>query len=113
MSLAVRLKELRLKSRKSLQAVADAVGASKGHLWELEHGKASRPSIDLIGRLAKFYGVSVSELVGEVPTAELDDRQLMVMYRDLQELDEADRTAVQALIDAFKERRKKAPQDET
>ena len=35
-----RLKELRLKKKLSLQELADAVGVSKAHVWELETGKS-------------------------------------------------------------------------
>ena len=36
MSLGARLRELRIKKNRSLQNVADAVKASKAHIWEIE-----------------------------------------------------------------------------
>ena len=35
MALAAKIKELRLKKGLSLQDLADAVGASKAHIWDL------------------------------------------------------------------------------
>lgn len=64
MSLGNRLKELRLQKGKSLQAVADAVGASKPHIWELERGSSKNPSLELVTKLANYYSVSVDHLIG-------------------------------------------------
>ena len=41
MALAARIKELRIKTRKSLQEVADEVGASKAHIWDLETARVT------------------------------------------------------------------------
>jgi transcriptional regulator with XRE-family HTH domain len=63
MSLAKKLKELRVKSGESLQKVADAVGVSKAHIWELERADThSNPSIDLLRRLADHFKVTVAFL---------------------------------------------------
>ncbi len=62
MSIASRLKELRLKKGVSLQDVADAVGSSKPHIWELERGERDNPSIDLLRRIAEYYGVNIAYL---------------------------------------------------
>ena len=67
MTLASKIKELRLKKNKSLQQVADEVGASKAHIWDLETGKSKNPSIDLLTKLAKCFGVSVADLIGRIP----------------------------------------------
>lgn len=64
MSLAARLKELRLNKGASLQAVADAVNASKPHIWELERGSTKNPSLELMTKLANYFGVSVDYLAG-------------------------------------------------
>lgn len=84
MSIGAKLKELRLRKGSSLQHVADAVGASKAHIWELESGKSHNPSLDLLRRLAEHFGVTVAGLVGE--TLDGGDEQLMKMYRDLKGL---------------------------
>lgn len=65
--IAYNLQRLRALKRVSLQTVADAVGASKAHVWELETGQRQNPGIKLVSRLARYFGVSVAEFIGEVP----------------------------------------------
>ena len=50
MQIGERLFSLRQKSGQSLQQVADAVGVSKAHVWELEKGHSQNPSFDLVRR---------------------------------------------------------------
>lgn len=72
MSLAARLKELRSAKGVSLQKLANAVGSSKPHIWGLECGRTNNPSLELIIRLANFFGVSVDYLIsGETSTDDL------------------------------------------
>jgi len=104
MSLAAKLKELRLKKNKSLQQVADAVGASKNHIWDLEQGKSKNPSIDLLAKLARCFEVSISDLVGETPVEEADP-QVFAMYRELKDLTPSDRKAIQAMMDHLKSKK--------
>ncbi len=107
MSLASKIKELRLKKKKSLQDVADEVGASKAHIWDLETGKSKTPSIDLLTKLAKCFGVSVAEMVGENPAGKDVDPQIVAMYRELKDLSPADRQAIQTMMDHLKSRKPK------
>ena len=112
MSIATKLKDLRLRNGKSLQAVADAVGASKAHIWEVETGKSPRPSLDLVRRLADYYRVSLASLVGEDPNLPSEeDEELLVMWRDLKDLPKEEREYVAMLIQTMRERRKKVRQD--
>lgn len=103
-----RLKELRVKHGESLQQVADGIGASKAHVWELETGKSSNPSIELLIALARHYGVSVAYLIGENPANNSDDPEIIAIYRELKQLGREDRETIKALINHFK-RRKPAP----
>jgi transcriptional regulator with XRE-family HTH domain len=104
MALASKLKALRLKKNKSLQQIADAVGASKNHIWDLETGKSRNPSIDLLTKLAKALGVSVADLIGENPGAKDEDPNVVAMYRELKELSPKDREAIQLMMDHLKSR---------
>jgi transcriptional regulator with XRE-family HTH domain len=65
MPLGDRIKELRLKNRESLQQLADAIGASKAHIWEIESNRSKNPSIDLLQRLAEHFKTSVAFLIDE------------------------------------------------
>lgn len=104
--LAVKLKQLRMRSGKSLQEVADAVGASKAHIWDLERGASKNPSLNLIKSLADFYKVGVADLVDENPGSAEADAELVAMYRNLSELSPTDRETIQILMDRMKANRK-------
>lgn len=105
MALAAKLKELRIKHKKSLQEVADEVRASKAHIWDLETGKSKNPSLELLVKLAKCFKVSVADLVGENPTSKGDEPQIQAMYRELKELTPKDREAIQMMMDHLKDRK--------
>ena len=98
MSLAMRLQNLRTAKQQSLQEVADAIGASKAHIWELEKGTAKNPSIELVRKLADYFEVSISRLVGESPDEDGDDEDLLVIYRQLKSLDLRDRLVLGDII---------------
>ena len=65
MSLANKLKELRLKKGQSLQQVADGVGVSKAHIWELERGSSTNPGLELLRKLAAHFSVTVAFLTDD------------------------------------------------
>lgn len=67
MAIADRLRELRSRTKESLQQVADAVGVSKAHVWELETGRSQNPSIDILRALAQHFKVTVAFLADEEP----------------------------------------------
>jgi transcriptional regulator with XRE-family HTH domain len=103
LSLAMRLQKLRTAKRESLQDVADAIGASKGHVWELEKGTAKNPSVELLRKLAEHFGVTIASLIGETPDPQHDE-QLLVMFRDLKQLAEPDRAVLEDIIKGMKKR---------
>jgi transcriptional regulator with XRE-family HTH domain len=86
MSLGARITKLRLKAGESLQEVADGVGVSKAHIWELEKGRADNPSMGLVTRLADHFKVSVAFLVGEDRSAPDANRKLSGMFRQASQL---------------------------
>jgi transcriptional regulator with XRE-family HTH domain len=65
MAIGDRIKEMRVKKGQSLQQVADAIGASKAHIWELESNRSKNPSLDLLQRLATHFGTTVTYLIEE------------------------------------------------
>ena len=46
-----RLRTYRMRKGQSLQKLADAVGASKAHIYELETGRSKNPSLALLTAL--------------------------------------------------------------
>jgi transcriptional regulator with XRE-family HTH domain len=103
MSLGARIKELRIKKNQSLQDVADAVDASKAHIWEIERGGSKNPSMDLLTKLARHFQVTVSYLVGE--EASRDQAEMVALYRDLKTLDDADQETIRDLMQRFKSKK--------
>ena len=97
-SLGAKLTQLRLKTGASLQDIAEAVGASKAHIWQLEKGKAANPSMTVIQRLADHFGVSVSYLVGEDHDAPDADVELQRMFRQAQTLDDRERAILDGML---------------
>ena len=65
MPLAAKLKELRQKKGQSLQQVADSVGVSKAHIWELETGKSKNPGLDILKKVAQHFMVPVPFLLDD------------------------------------------------
>jgi len=79
------------ESGESFQKLADAVGVSKAHVWQLERGKTDNPSMDLVRRIADHYGVTLSYLVGEDIDAPDADQQLARMFRQAKDLGDSER----------------------
>ena len=98
MNIGEHLFSLRQKSGESLQAVADKVGVSKAHVWELEKGRSRNPSFDLVRKLANHYGVSVDVLTGDAAEPASKALQIDRIHRELGELSERDRTVVEEMI---------------
>lgn len=109
MSLATRLAKLRRDKKESLQQVADAIGVSKAHVWQLERDLADNPSLAVLKGLADHFGVPVGYLVNDPNESSKIDPQLSRMYRDMRELDPDDRDIIEDMIKSMKQRRKNAP----
>jgi len=100
-----RLKALRLKNDESLQQVADAVSASKAHIWELERGTSKNPSLDLLQRLAEHFKVTVGYFVEAEP---LGDAKAQRFYRKheakLKTMTDADLAVLDSLVERLSKR---------
>jgi transcriptional regulator with XRE-family HTH domain len=107
MSLGARITRLRLVKGESLQQVADAVGVSKAHIWELEKGRADNPSMALVARLADHFDASLASLVGEDPAADDADSQIGRMFRQANELEPDDLALIDDMMKSLLKRRRK------
>lgn len=102
MSLGERLFELRQKRRDSLQEVADAIGISKAHVWELEKGRSRNPSFDIVQKLADYFGVTPATLTGSAAVPEEEQLQIARIHRGLKDLSERDRTIVEQMVEQMR-----------
>ncbi|GHG46809.1 DNA-binding protein [Streptomyces griseocarneus] len=64
--MAPQLRALRRRSGLTLEAAAALAGLSPAHLSRLETGRRT-PSLPMLLALARAYGTTVSDLLGEVP----------------------------------------------
>lgn len=101
MSLGARIAELRRARGESLQDVAEAVGVTKTHIWELERGRSANPTFNVIRGLADHFRVSISSLVGEDIDAADPKEQLGRMFRLAGELGDDDRERLEGMIQVF------------
>ena len=106
MSLAAKIRELRLRKRESLQELADAVGVSKTHIWELEKGRSQNPSIEMLTKLADHFKVTVASLAGEDPSAAGGDEELMRMFRQASTLSKTDKEVLDDMIQSLLKRQR-------
>ena len=101
MSLGLRIGDLRRKKGQSLQDVADAVGVSKAHIWELEKGRSDNPSMGLVTRLADHFGVTVAFLAGEDVESPDANPDLQRMFRQAQHLDDRERAILDSMMQSL------------
>lgn len=106
MSFGARIAQLRRDRGESLQDVAIAGGVTRTHIWQLEKGQTSNPSMQLIQKLADHFEVSVAHLVDEDIQANDADQQLASMFRLAKELDQREREYLDDMIRSFIKRRK-------
>lgn len=107
MGLGARMAQLRLEKKESLQQVADAVGVSKAHIWELEKGRTKNPSMALLEGVADHFGVTIAFLIGEDVDAVDADQKLARMFRQAKDLGEADLELLDTMMKAMLQRRGK------
>ena len=85
--------------------MADAVGVSKTHIWQMEKGKSENPSAELLRKLADYFSVSVEFLVGTSDAVSLDDAQAQQFFRDFKSLSETERQVLMQTLDVFKNKK--------
>ncbi|MFF2502323.1 helix-turn-helix domain-containing protein [Streptomyces sp. NPDC058067] len=78
-AVAPQLRDLRRRAALTLEAAARAAGLSPAHLSRLETGRR-QPSLPMLLALARTYGTTVSELLGETPA----DRDAVVRSGDME-----------------------------
>lgn len=101
MGIGARIGEARRKKGESLQQVADAVGVSKAHIWELEKGHTDNPSMALVTRLADHFELSVTYLVGEDIEAGDEEMGLQRMFRQAKKLDARERKILDDMMQSL------------
>lgn len=104
MSIGARLAELRLRKGKSLQDVAEVVGVSKTHVWQMEKGRSENPSIELLRRFAEYFSVPIEFLIGTEATS-FEDVEAQQFFRDFKSLSEEERQILKQTLNLFKSKK--------
>ncbi|MEU6845819.1 XRE family transcriptional regulator [Streptomyces sp. NPDC046716] len=90
-AVAPQLRALRRRASLTLEAAAGTAGLSPAHLSRLETGQR-QPSLPMLLALARTYGTTVSELLGEAPA----DRDAVVRAGTMEATEAGGWTYVQA-----------------
>lgn len=105
MSLGAKLTELRLRKGQSLQDVANAVGVSKTHIWQMEKGNSGNPSLELLRKLSEHFSVPMTYLAGGGEESSLQDVEAQQFFRDFKSLSEAEQTVLKQTLELFKNKK--------
>ena len=65
------------------------------------------PRIEIVSKIAEFFGVSIDSLLGKEETASLDtnDEKLMAFWEEYKDLEDADKNILHATLMAIKARK--------
>ena len=104
MNLAENIKKLREEKGFLQKQVTAEIGIKPAHYNKIEK-RLVEPSVEILDKLAKFYGISIDQLVhleGEIPKeVTVEDKGLAERVKLIQELDEKDRSTIFNIIDTM------------
>jgi len=99
-----RLRQLRVLKKMSQEDLGDIIGVNYNHVGRYERGE-SRPSADKLKAMAEALGVSTDYLInGDTENAarvNLEDRDLLEMFREVQTFPEKQKEALKEVIDSM------------
>ena len=103
-----RLKQLRVQKGLLQIDLAEKVGLHKNHIGRYERGQ-SKPSAEALHKLAEVFGVSTDYLLDgateDAAKADLQDRELLRMFQQIESFEEQEKEIIKELIDAFIKRK--------
>lgn len=104
MDLAKNLKTLREEKGLLQKEVANAVDVHPSNYSKMEKGERDI-SIEVADKLAKFYGISIDELIhmnGKIPQeVTIIDKSVNERLKLIEQLEEEDRSAIYRIIDTM------------
>ncbi len=109
MNLGNRIIELRKKAKLSQSELAAKIDISYPQMSRYEI-KEVQPPADVLKRMADVFGVSIDFLVNgtieEKAGSILQDNELLSQFKEVEQMNEDDRSTIKKLIDAFITKRK-------
>jgi transcriptional regulator with XRE-family HTH domain len=99
-----RLKALRKQNNLTQTQLGKLVGIHYTHIGKYEKGK-SRPAAETLQKLAKVLRVTADYLIdgatNDIAKAELEDRELLKQFQEVEKLPDDDKTLIKTFLDAF------------
>jgi len=108
MNIADNLKRLREDKGLMQKEIYNEIGLKPAHYNKLEKGLVE-PSIEILGKLASFYGITIDEIVNYKATPKsvtIEDKTASEQVRLIAQLNEKDRSTVMNIIDTMLTRQK-------
>lgn len=104
MHVGERIKELRIKLGLTQSTLAEKVGLSYIQIGRYE-GKKATPSSDVLQKLAMALNTTTDFLMNgssdEAASAQLNDKELLNLFRSVEKLDSDDKNLVKTFLDAL------------
>jgi transcriptional regulator with XRE-family HTH domain len=104
MNLGQRIQELRKKANLSQGDLASKIEISYPQMSRYEI-KNVQPPADVLKRLADVFGVSIDYLVNgtleQKAERSLEDNELLQQFKEVEQMNDDDRSTIKKLIDAF------------
>ncbi len=103
MSIGEKIKKLRQEKNVSQAELGEIVGVHEKHISRYERG-ISRPSVEILRKMAGYFGVSIDFIVNEDNSAfdkESKDHELLDYFEEANRLEEEDKNIIKGVLDAI------------
>ena len=104
MSIADNIKKIREDKDLMQKEVYNEIGLKPAHYNKLEKGLVE-PSVEILGKLASFYGITIDEIVyyskATPKTVTIEDKTASEQVRLIAQLNEKDKSTVMNIIDTM------------
>lgn len=102
MNIGEKIKKLRQEKNVSQAALGEIVGVHEKHISRYERG-ISRPSTEVLRKMAEFFGVSIDFLVGEggFSFENPNDNELLDYFEEANRLEDEDKNIIKGVLDAI------------
>ena len=105
MTVGKRIKKLRKDLGLTQQQLADKVGVTYIQIGRYETGK-SNASSDILNKIAEAVNTTVDFLISGGNAEQLNDKELLQLFKEVEVMENEDKNTIKQLIDAFVTKRK-------
>lgn len=105
MNVGERIKQLRKQQDFTQQDLADKVGVTYIQIGRYETGK-SNASAEILQKIANALATTTDFLMSGGNAQQLADKELLQQFKEVEQLNNEDKSVIKTLIDAFLTKRK-------